>query len=90
MMRSRTAQPRFFGALAPLLVLGARATTAQRPSSISSPCAGGACAAGLGANGVDLLVEPPAKEAPVLSAVRSAACSIWIEMYLFTNLDVVY
>lgn len=41
-------------------------------------------------SGVHLFVEPQAKEAPVLAAIRSATHSIWIEMYLFTNTDVVY
>jgi phosphatidylserine/phosphatidylglycerophosphate/cardiolipin synthase-like enzyme len=40
-------------------------------------------------SGVQLFVEPEAKEAPVLAAIRGATHSIWIEMYLFTNLDVV-
>ena len=41
-------------------------------------------------SGVQLFVEPQAKEAPVLAALRGATHSIWIEMYLFTNLDVIY
>jgi phosphatidylserine/phosphatidylglycerophosphate/cardiolipin synthase-like enzyme len=41
-------------------------------------------------SGVQLFVEPQAKEAPVLTAIRGATHSIWIEMYLFTNLDVIY
>ena len=41
-------------------------------------------------SGVQLFVEPQAKEAPILAALRGATHSIWIEMYLFTNLDVIY
>jgi cardiolipin synthase len=73
-----------------MVLLAACASTAQRPSPISSPCAGGDCAAGSGVSGVQLFVEPQAKEAPVLTAIRGATHSIWIEMYLITNLDVVY
>src|SRR5690349_5239976 len=50
--------------LALLLALAACASTAQRPSPNSSPCAGGDCAAGSGVSGVQLFVEPQAKEAP--------------------------
>ena len=73
-----------------IVLLAACASTTQRPSPISSPCAGGDCAAGAGVSGVQLFVEPQAKEAPVLAALRGATHSIWIEMYLFTNLDVIY
>jgi cardiolipin synthase A/B len=73
-----------------MVLLAACASTAQRPSPIASLCAGGDCAAGSGVRGVQLFVEPQAKEAPVLAAIRGATHSIWIEMYLFTKLDVVY
>ncbi|HEX3272765.1 MAG TPA: hypothetical protein VHR15_19125 [Ktedonobacterales bacterium] len=81
-MRSGVAHQWLSGALLALLLLGlaACASTAQRPSSISSPCAGGDCAAGSGVSGVQLFVEPKAKEAPVLAAIRGAAHSIWIEL----------
>jgi phosphatidylserine/phosphatidylglycerophosphate/cardiolipin synthase-like enzyme len=90
-MTSMLAQPGFSGALmALLLILTACATTAHRPSPISSPCAGGDCSAGPGVNGVHLFVEPQVKEAPILSAIRSATRSIWMEIYLLTNTDVIY
>jgi len=41
-------------------------------------------------SGVHLFVEPQAKGAPVLAAIRGATRSIWIEMYLLTNCDVIY
>jgi phosphatidylserine/phosphatidylglycerophosphate/cardiolipin synthase-like enzyme len=41
-------------------------------------------------SGVHLFFEPEAKETPVLAAIRGATHSIWIEMYLLTNLDVIH
>jgi cardiolipin synthase A/B len=73
-----------------LLTLAACASITQRASPASAPCAGGDCVAGPGVSGVYVFVEPEAKAAPVLAAIRGATRSIWIEMYLLTNLDVIH
>jgi phosphatidylserine/phosphatidylglycerophosphate/cardiolipin synthase-like enzyme len=73
-----------------LLILAVCASTTQRPAPVSSPSAGSDCGAGPGISGVQFFVEPQAQAAPVLAAIRGATHSIWIEMYLFTNLDVIY
>jgi cardiolipin synthase len=72
------------------LLLAACASTAQRASPTGAPCVGAGCAAGPGVSGVHLFFEPEPKETPVLAAIRGATHSIWIEMYLLTNLDVIY
>ena len=91
-MRSKMAHQRFSSTLLTLLllVLAACASTVQGASPTSVSCAGADCAAGPGVSGVHLFVEPEAKEAPILAAIRGATRSIWIEMYHFTNLDVIY
>jgi cardiolipin synthase len=72
-----------------LLALAACASTVQRAAPTSAPCQGADCAAGPGVSGVQLFVEPEARAVPVLAAIRGASHSIWIEMYLLTNLDVI-
>lgn len=43
-----------------------------------------------GAVGVTIFVEPQAGEAPVLQAIRGAQSSVWVEVYLLTDRNVIY
>ncbi|HEX8730686.1 MAG TPA: phospholipase D-like domain-containing protein [Ktedonobacterales bacterium] len=43
-----------------------------------------------GATGVTIFVEPQAGEAPVLQAIRSAQSSVWVEVYLLTDYNVIH
>lgn len=64
-----------------------QASVAPTPS-----CAGSGCgAAGAdGATGVQVFVEPAAGETPVLHAIQGAQTSVWVEVYLLTDRNVIY
>lgn len=60
---------------------GARATnTASGPACAAVDCA---------ATGVSVFVEPDAGAAPILKAIKGAKESVWVEVYLLTDRDVV-
>lgn len=49
-------------------------------------CASAACAA----RDIHVFVEPDAGEAPILHAIQTAITSVWVEVYLLTDRNVVY
>src|SRR5262249_10279256 len=53
-------------------------------------CAGASCAEGPGATNVQVFVEPEARQVPVVSAIKGATRSVWVEAYLLTNSDVIH
>jgi cardiolipin synthase len=60
--------------------------------SKTGQCAGAGCGAapsGAGARGLEVFVEPQAGEIPVLHAIEGAQRSVWIEMYLLTDRNVI-
>lgn len=61
------------------------AATATPPSN-GSVCVSAACAA----QGVQVFVEPDAGEAPILNAIKGAAQSVWVEVYLLTDANVMH
>jgi phosphatidylserine/phosphatidylglycerophosphate/cardiolipin synthase-like enzyme len=65
----------------------AQVTMAATPTCPAGGC--GAASAG-GAMGVQVFVEPAAGEAPVLHAIQSAQQSLWVEVYLLTDRNVIY
>lgn len=74
--------------------VGSSASQGQTPSAgTSTPtCARGACGAA-GSGGVtdaQVFVEPQAGETPVLQAIRGAQTSVWVEVYLLTDRNVIY
>jgi len=55
-----------------------------------TPCAGSDCSAGSGAHGgVQVFVEPSAKATPITSAIAAATKSVWVEVYLLTDREVI-
>lgn len=69
--------------------------TTGAPASATGTCAGGGCVAkatlpaGVGATGLSVFVEPAAGEAPVLQAIEGAQKSVWVELYLLTDRNVI-
>ncbi len=57
--------------------------TSSNQSSCSNPCTFGS-----GVQNVQVFVEPEAGEQPILAAMQSAKKSIWLEMYLLTDRNV--
>ncbi|MFL5627914.1 MAG: phospholipase D-like domain-containing protein [Ktedonobacteraceae bacterium] len=49
----------------------------------------GNCTAGPGVQGVQVFVEPGAREQPILDAIAGAKKSIWLEIYLLTDRNVI-
>ncbi len=47
------------------------------------------CGGALGARGVQVFVEPDAGEVPILRAIEGANRSIWVEVYLLTDRNVI-
>ena len=47
------------------------------------------CTTGPGVHGVRVIVEPDAGESPITSAIRGAQKSVWLEMYLLTDRNVI-
>src|SRR6185437_12576206 len=72
-----------------------RATpAAAQPTSVATTTCvgGGGCGAteASGAMGVQVFVEPAAGEAPILHAIESAQTSVWVEVYLLTDNNVIH
>ena len=57
-------------------------------SSNTSSCAGN-CTTGPGVQGVHVFVEPDAGEHPITDAISAAKKSVWIELYLLTDRNVI-
>ena len=60
--------------------------------SATSQCSGAGCGAaptGAGATGLGVFVEPDAGETPVLHAIEGAQRSVWVEVYLLTDRNVI-
>lgn len=57
-------------------------------SSNTSSCAGN-CTTGPGVQGVHVFVEPDAGEHPITDAISAAKKSVWIEIYLLTDRNVI-
>jgi len=49
----------------------------------------GNCTVGSGVQGVQVFVEPDARERPILDAIAGAQKSIWLEIYLLTDRNVI-
>lgn len=64
----------------------------QTPTASATSCVGSGCgvASGKGAPHVIVFVEPQAGESPILQAIRSAQTSVWVEVYLLTDYNVIY
>src|SRR5436190_171677 len=62
--------------------------TVNLPVSSSSSCAGN-CTTGPGVQGVHVFVEPDAGEHPITDAINSARKSVWIEIYILTDRNVI-
>jgi cardiolipin synthase A/B len=56
--------------------------------SISPGCQGN-CTTGSGVQGVQVFVEPDAKEQPILDAIAGAKKSVWLEIYLLSDRNVI-
>ncbi len=56
--------------------------------SNSSGCQGN-CTTGPGAQGVQVFVEPDAREQPILDAIAGAKKSVWLEIYLLSDRNVI-
>ncbi|HEX8997707.1 MAG TPA: phospholipase D-like domain-containing protein [Ktedonobacterales bacterium] len=71
---------------------GAISRQGQSTSVAAPSCLAGGCGATVtaGATGVQLFVEPSAGEAPVLHAIQAAQTSVWVEVYLLTDRNVIY
>src|SRR5438045_9763957 len=54
----------------------------------SSGCQGN-CTTGVGVQGVQVIVEPDAGEHPITDAITSAKKSVWLEIYLLTDRNVI-
>jgi cardiolipin synthase len=68
-------------------VLGPQpATAVAAANATTGSCAAVACAA----RQVQVFVEPDAGEAPVLQAIAGAASSVWVEVYLLTDRNVIH
>lgn len=75
-------------ASSPSPVADATTTTAATATPLSN---GGACvSAACAAQSVQVFVEPDAGEAPILNAIKGAAQSVWVEVYLLTDTNVMH
>lgn len=57
-------------------------------SSLSNTCLSN-CTVGTGANGLQIIVEPDAGTGPVVNAIKDAKKSVWLEIYLLSNQDII-
>lgn len=60
--------------------------TSPPPTTSAGTCLAVACAA----QGVTVLVEPDARAAPIVRAIKAATRSIWVEVYLLSDSSVVH
>jgi phosphatidylserine/phosphatidylglycerophosphate/cardiolipin synthase-like enzyme len=73
---------------------GADASVSGGPQPVATqpgaqPSASAAAAAAGGATGLQIFVEPAAGETPVLHAIETAERSVWVEVYLLTDRNVI-
>jgi phosphatidylserine/phosphatidylglycerophosphate/cardiolipin synthase-like enzyme len=68
-------------------VPGGPQPVATRPGA--QPSASAAAATAGGATGLQIFVEPAAGETPVLHAIETAQRSVWVEVYLLTDRNVI-
>lgn len=73
--------------IASLCILLAGCIVSLPQSSISS-CQGN-CTTGPGVQGVHVFVEPDAGEYPITSAIKGAQKSVWLEMYILSDRNVI-
>lgn len=57
-------------------------------SGLSNTCVSN-CTVGTGANGLQVIVEPDAGLDPVVNAITDAKKSVWLEIYLLSNQDII-
>lgn len=69
--------------------VGGPVSSGQPAGATATACATG-CGAASGATDVSVFVEPAAGEAPVVHAIQSAQTSVWVEVYLLTDRNVIY
>src|SRR5689334_16096427 len=53
-----------------------------------STCLGN-CTVGTGAHGLAMFVEPDDGPEPIVNAIRNAKKSVWLEIYLLSNQDII-
>lgn len=70
--------------------LPAASQTTPAASATAPSASPGATAAAGGATGLQVFVEPAAGESPVLHAIESAQRSVWVEVYLLTDGNVIH
>lgn len=78
------------GASATGSVTGAPTEVASKPTANVAASQTSTTGVSGGAVGVTIFVEPQAGEAPVLQAIRGAQSSVWVEVYLLTDRNVIY
>lgn len=73
--------------------LGGSTSASGATTPPATRCAGAGCGAapsGAGALGLSVFIEPGAGEKPVLDAITGAQRSVWVEVYLLTDRNVIY
>ncbi len=76
--------------IAPLLciLLAGCTISLPQPGNVSVSCQGN-CTTGPGVQGVQAYVEPDAGEHPITDAINAAQKSIWLEIYILTDRNVI-
>jgi cardiolipin synthase len=76
--------------IAPLLciLLAGCTISLPQPGNVSVSCQGN-CTTGPGVQGVQVYVEPDAGEHPITDAINAAQKSIWLEIYILTDRNVI-
>jgi cardiolipin synthase A/B len=70
---------------------GSATPSATNTTTLCSGSVCGTATLGIGAtNGLSVFVEPQAGEGPVLHAIEGAQRSLWVEVYLLTDRNVIY
>jgi cardiolipin synthase len=85
---SRTAFIKYLPVVAICLVLASCTISITPGSGTTFQCQGN-CAVGSGVQGVRVFVEPDDGEQVITSAIRSAHKSIWLEIYILTDRNVI-
>lgn len=86
---SRTAFIKYLPVVAICLVLASCTISITPGSGTTFQCQGN-CAVGSGVQGVRVFVEPDDGEQVITSAIRSAHKSIWLEIYILTDRNVIH
>jgi len=82
----------YLAAVALCALLAACNVNISVPSNIGGPSSGQClsnCALGSGVHGVQVFVEPDSGEHVITDAIRSAQKSVWLEIYLLTDRNVI-